>query len=298
MARLSRAAHLVPDGSAFVVGSKAFTGLTPAQLRSDPLTSPTRGVRTCGTPTPETLARAVLAVAPAGSALSHVTAARALDLPTPAVRGPITDADGEPLHVTSPGTRSRRPGVVGHRGSRRTWVVRGLAVTHPVDTWRDVCADPTWSDEDLVVLADAVLTRWPTLTEDLDDAARTPGRGAARARAARARARRGSESAGETFTRLVLVGSGLPEPALNVWITDATGCAFARVDLLFERERVVVEYEGDHHRTDRRQFRKDIERTRRLEALGYRVIRVTAADLGTPAARAALVGVVREALAR
>jgi very-short-patch-repair endonuclease len=36
-----------------------------------------------------------------------------------------------------------------------------------------------------------------------------------------------------------------------------------------------VEYEGDHHRTDRRQFNRDIARVDALTQLGWIVVRVT-----------------------
>lgn len=41
---------------------------------------------------------------------------------------------------------------------------------------------------------------------------------------------------------------------------------------------VAVEYDGDHHRKDRKQYVKDIARLRMLEALGWIVIRVIAED--------------------
>ena len=41
---------------------------------------------------------------------------------------------------------------------------------------------------------------------------------------------------------------------------------------------MAVEYDGDHHRKDRRQYVKDIARLRMLEALGWIVIRVIAED--------------------
>ena len=53
----------------------------------------------------------------------------------------------------------------------------------------------------------------------------------------------------------------------------------ARGDFVWREAKVVVEYEGDHHRTHRRQWQHDIARTRLLEALGWRVVRITASDL-------------------
>ena len=49
----------------------------------------------------------------------------------------------------------------------------------------------------------------------------------------------------------------------------------------FRKARVIVEYDGDQHRTDRAQFVKDIQRTTRLAAAGYLVLRFTGADLIT-----------------
>jgi very-short-patch-repair endonuclease len=54
------------------------------------------------------------------------------------------------------------------------------------------------------------------------------------------------------------------------------------VDFLWREARVIVEYEGDQHRTDRRQWQNDIHRVRLLEGLGWKVIRITASDLSDP----------------
>ena len=51
------------------------------------------------------------------------------------------------------------------------------------------------------------------------------------------------------------------------------------MDMGWEDLKIAVEYDGDHHRTDRRQFAKDIKRLEELAALGWLVIRVAA---GTP----------------
>jgi very-short-patch-repair endonuclease len=41
---------------------------------------------------------------------------------------------------------------------------------------------------------------------------------------------------------------------------------------------VAVEYDGEHHRTDPLQYRKDIRRLETLDRLGWIVIRVIAGD--------------------
>ena len=51
------------------------------------------------------------------------------------------------------------------------------------------------------------------------------------------------------------------------------------LDMGWEDIEVAVEYEGDHHRTDRRQFNRDIARIDALTELGWIVVRVTAEDI-------------------
>jgi hypothetical protein len=106
--------------------------------------------------------------------------------------------------------------------------------------------------------------------------------------------RPGVDSPPETRTRLVLVAAGLPEPLVNADVLDHTGAWLARPDLSWPRWRVAVEYEGDHHRTDRAQWRRDLGRDAVLQANGWLVLRVGADDLVRPDR---LVARVRAALA-
>jgi very-short-patch-repair endonuclease len=67
----------------------------------------------------------------------------------------------------------------------------------------------------------------------------------------------------------------------------------ARAESPPESRLLAVEYDGDHHR-ERRQWRRDLARRERLEAQGWRVVVITAADLlSNPAA---VVARVRAAL--
>ena len=50
------------------------------------------------------------------------------------------------------------------------------------------------------------------------------------------------------------------------------------LDLGWEKYKVAVEYDGDHHRTNRRQYVRDQRRLRKLEAMGWIIIRVIAED--------------------
>jgi len=92
------------------------------------------------------------------------------------------------------------------------------------------------------------------------------------------RVRIGSRSAQETRVRLLLVGAGLPEPLINHLWTGPDG-GTTEGDLVYPEERVWIEVEGDQHRTDRTQWRKDVVRYERLTDLGWRVVRISADDL-------------------
>jgi hypothetical protein len=193
----------------------------------------------------------------------------------------------------------RRPGVRARHGleSRRPVLVGGLPVTDVATTWSDLAGQLDL--DDLVVLGDAaVSSRRRVTVADLASASarQRGGRGARRRRQALSLVRTGSASPGETRTRLLFLRAGLPEPELNVDVGSADRWV-ARVDFLWARQKVIVEYEGDHHRTDRTQWQWDIHRVRELEALGFRVVRMTGADLRDPVRREALLELLRSLLA-
>ncbi|MFT4187082.1 MAG: hypothetical protein QM621_00715 [Aeromicrobium sp.] len=83
-----------------------------------------------------------------------------------------------------------------------------------------------------------------------------------------------SWSPAESRIRSALVFAGLPCPESNVEIADR-GSVLAIVDLAYLRWNTVVEYEGRHHQTDRRQYLRDIERYGPLRDLGLRYVQVT-----------------------
>lgn len=101
----------------------------------------------------------------------------------------------------------------------------------------------------------------------------------------------------ETDTRLEVVEAGLPEPELDVEIRAAVGGQLLGIaDLRFRAYRVLVEVEGDHHRTDPAQWSRDIEKLAAYAAEGYETVRVTAAHVRREPARA--IAVIRAALVR
>lgn len=60
----------------------------------------------------------------------------------------------------------------------------------------------------------------------------------------------------ETRARLTFVDSGFPEPEVSSPLTDPTGEWLAEGDLVWRRQRVVGEYQGEHH-AGRRQRSED-----------------------------------------
>lgn len=87
----------------------------------------------------------------------------------------------------------------------------------------------------------------------------------------------GADSPRETWLRLLLIDADYPTPETQIPVYDADGL-IGVVDMGWEDFRIAVEYDGDHHRTNRRQYVKDQRRVRRLEAAGWIVIRVIAED--------------------
>lgn len=86
----------------------------------------------------------------------------------------------------------------------------------------------------------------------------------------------GAESPQESVTRMLLVDDGLPRPQTQIRIRDSSGRVVARADLGWEEWKVAVEYDGAQHWTDPEQHEWDIERRVLLEALGWRVVHVSA----------------------
>jgi very-short-patch-repair endonuclease len=88
----------------------------------------------------------------------------------------------------------------------------------------------------------------------------------------------GAESPRETELRLLLQRSGLPPVQTQIEVRDEFGDYVARLDMGWPELRLAVEYDGDHHRTDRGQYVRDLRRLEELTRLGWVVIRVIKED--------------------
>lgn len=86
----------------------------------------------------------------------------------------------------------------------------------------------------------------------------------------------GAESPQETRTRLVLTRGGLRPDRTQIDVFNRFGDHVGRIDMGYPRWRVGVEYDGEQHWTDPTVRRRDIDRQAELEALGWRIIRVSA----------------------
>ena len=111
-------------------------------------------------------------------------------------------------------------------------------------------------------------------------AAAARGPGSARARAVVADADGLAASPQETRLRLLVHRSGLPLPVAQFRVCDAGGFV-ARVDFAWPEQKVALEYDGLWH-AEAGQFARDRQRLNRLQAAGWRVVFVTAADLHRP----------------
>jgi hypothetical protein len=131
-----------------------------------------------------------------------------------------------------------------------------------------------------VARLDALTRATPFSTEDvLLFAQRYPAaRGIRRLRSVLQLVDGGASSPKETWLRLLLIDAGFPTPITQIPIVERYR-TLAMLDMGWREFGVAVEYDGDHHRSDRRQYAKDQWRLRKLEELGWIVIRVIAEDM-------------------
>jgi hypothetical protein len=88
----------------------------------------------------------------------------------------------------------------------------------------------------------------------------------------------GAQSPRESYLRLLFIDAGLPRPQTQIPVLGNDGIPFAHLDLGWPEWLVAVEYDGDQHRTNRRQYVRDIRRTELLEEMGWTIVRVVAED--------------------
>ena len=82
----------------------------------------------------------------------------------------------------------------------------------------------------------------------------------------------------ETRARLMFVRAGFPEPEVNGVVRDEAGEFVAEADLIWRRQRVIAEYQGQAHAEIRRRSGDEVRR-RQLEALDHTVREIFAEDV-------------------
>ncbi|WP_158862345.1 endonuclease domain-containing protein [Leifsonia sp. AG29] len=260
-------------------------GVSPKRLRGPDVHRPFRGVVTA---LPELtlvdLCRAFLAVRPPGAFFSGATAAALHGVPLPR-RACWEHSRRLDVSVPAPARAPRRHGITGHsvRISLGDVTVKaGLPVSTPERTWCELGGALTV--DELVVAGDWLIAEERRLCDTT------------RLRAAlhRSPARRGrpalteaiglvsarSESPQESLLRARLERSGVHGGRPNEPIRVSSGARY-RGDLVYVEERLILEYQGDHHR-DRGQYRRDLSRRLDLQADGWRVVELGPEDLHDP----------------
>lgn len=232
--------------------------------------------------------RAYATVMPEGSFYCGRTAAIAYGI---WIDHPSDDLE---VSVFSPGRAPRARGVKGRRVAPHlatTRMLDGLMMSSPATTWAMLGRD--LSMRELVGVGDAFV-RVPRdrfgrqhpdeaiiTTSQLAaavDAGSRPGSGTKLATALEL-IRVGSSSPLETDFRLDAAAGGLPEASLDMEVYDEHGRLIGISEFVYEQLRVVVEIEGDHHRTTRKQWNRDIDKYHAYAAAGFEVVRLTSAHI-------------------
>ncbi|MGQ3199587.1 hypothetical protein [Microbacterium aurantiacum] len=293
----------LPDGlgPAFSCAEAQAAGVTPRRLRARDLSAPFRGVRAVTDAEPPAsvtdplwrqrtirertrrLAVAYAQIMPAHAVFAGRTAAVLLG-------GPVDPGADLVVAVPDPVRAPRRRGSRGVKVSRdlaRIATVDDLPVTDPPSTWSMLGAE--LDVRELVILGDAFVrvprdsvgSQMPhARLATIDDlrASLTAGRriGARKLRTALELIREGSASPLETDYRLDAAAAGLPDADLDVEVCDRQGRLVGISEFVYPTYRTIVEIEGDHHRVDRAQWDRDIEKYAAYSALGWEVVRLTA----------------------
>lgn len=224
--------------------------------------------------TPDTFAlriKAALLVLPDDAALSHQTALR------------WCGYDGlpeSPLHFsTAQGVRIEREGLVVHRRQAmlRSELIDGVPVMGAVRTFVDIATDV--GDQELLRIGDWMVRQQQVdLLELRAFALESHLDGVQRARRIAPLVRERVDSVRESDVRWIIIATGLPVPEPNVEILNEAGIRVAKGDLVYSRERIIVEHDGWHHERDAEQRQRDHLRRELLESLGWKVIVITTED--------------------
>lgn len=226
-------------------------------------------------------ARAYVPVMPTGSFFVGRTAA--------VIHGaPIDPASRLEVASFAPAHCPRGKEIDGRKVSRRlarTDIVDGMPVSDPVSTWAMLAGNVSIMT---LVIVGNFFVRIPrgehgvlqpenqlAAVDELREA--IAGRAhAAELRAAIARVRVGISSPLESEYWIGSDDFGLPEPEIDYEVRNENGRLIGISEFAYPQYKIVVEIEGDQHRTSKAQWDRDIEKYREYEAAGWKPIRLTA----------------------
>lgn len=285
---------LLPDHLStrpFSVAEARAAGLSAQALRHPRFERPFTGIRSLRTgPTleksPEQLARA--------SALKYVPRLRPTEVLSHATAlvlygAPIRTDPAPHVSIAVPRNAVQARGVIGHThsGSFTPWVQpeTGALLMPPALAFAQ--AAKTLPFRELVVAADHLICPrqepggHPVLSlEELRGTLSAVGtRGVVRARAALEIARPGAESRMETLLRLLFVASGIDVFALQVDVYTRSGRWIGRFDMVDLERMLIVEYDGEQHRTSDVQYARDAVKLDTARDEGFRVLRFRHVDV-------------------
>lgn len=177
--------------------------------------------------------------------------------------------------------RHRVPGIQVHGDfieDDEVEIIGGVPVTIPARTALDLgCWYPLMA---AVAGIDALARATEIKAADIELLGRRYAgrRGIARARHALELFDAGAQSPKESWLRVVLIQAGLPKPQTQIPVLDEFASVIGYLDMGWEDVKVAVEYDGDHHRSDRSQYNWDITRLERMQRRGWTIIRVVAGN--------------------
>lgn len=254
----------------FTYADAMRAGVSAAALRGPRFRALFRGAHIHESVRPHPLVRveAALLLHPPDAFASHASAGRVHGMPLPTL-------PDEHVSVFRKQDRRPRPGLKPHVAAPGTPVVtiRGIRTSAPCQTFVELAEQLGLVD--LVVVGDWLVRNGRCTPSELRAfcaASRHPG--AKRAQRAAAYVRSRVDSVMETRLRLLIVLAGLPEPEVNVEVTDVDGRPLYRFDLCWPDLKILVEYDGRQHRADLDQWDHDTDRREWLDAHGWLLVPV------------------------
>ncbi len=274
---------MTPEAPAiFTIKRGRESGISPHLLRTNAYDRTFWGIRSATPPTTVIdRCRVLLVRLPNGTTVSHTTAALLHRMPLP---WRLEHAESLHFASESPHRAPHATGISGHRlalAPGELIEIEGVPMTSPERTWCDLAT--MLHLYDLVAAGDFLIHhRSPITTKArllLAVERRSSGRGARLLTRAWELLDGRSESPQESRLRVILVEGGAPSIRVNHVVSDQFGEFVGRTDILIEQWNLVLEYQGDYHRTTAGQWRADMTRRSRLEAAGRRVMELNADDL-------------------